>query len=115
MKNLFNITSFKFHPNACRKVWDTFYFKNKEQIPEKLQRLFESNTGHSDKTRQLHYTLPPTNEDLHGLFEATGKIREDFRKKTSGVEHLDSVDDRLGTSCSKFSNFSDRIRGQYSC
>ena len=95
MKNLFNITSFKFHPNACRKVWDTFYFKNKEQIPEKLQRLFESNTGHSDKTRQLHYTLPPTNEDLHGLFEATGKIREDFRKKraesSTSTQLTDSV------------------------
>ena len=27
-------------PNACRKVWDTYYFKNKN-IPEHSRRLFE--------------------------------------------------------------------------
>ena len=81
LKKLFQITDFKFHPNACRKVWDTYYFKNKEKIPQQLQRLFESNTGHSDKTRQLHYTLPPTNDDLQSLFEATGKIRKECREK----------------------------------
>lgn len=81
MKKLFNITSYKFHPNACRKVWDTYYFKNKEKIPEHLRRLFESNTGHSDKTRQLHYTLPPTNEELAKLFKATDSIRAELRKK----------------------------------
>ena len=83
MKNLFNITDYKFHPNACRKVWDTYYFKNKKNIPEHLRRLFESNTGHSDKTRELHYILPPSNEELSSLFAATGQIRQDCRSRRS--------------------------------
>ena len=83
MNTLFNITEYKFHPNACRKVWDTYYFKNKKNIPEHLRRLFESNTGHSDKTRELHYTLPPSNEDLSNLFAVTGQIRQDCRQRRS--------------------------------
>lgn len=81
MKNLFKITAYKFHPNACRKVWETYYDKHKDQIPKTLQKIFESNSGHSEKTRDKHYVAPPSDNDLEQLFRATHEIRVSFRKK----------------------------------
>ena len=91
MKNLFNITAYKFHPNACRKVWETYYDKNKEKIPGTLQKIFESNSGHSGKTRDKHYVAPPSDTDLQQLFEATDDIRKQFREKRKNPEFCSAI------------------------
>ena len=91
MKKLFNISAYKFHPNACRKVWETYYEKNKEQIPIELRKIFESNSAHSDKTREKHYVAPPTDADLQQLFDATNNIRMKFREKRQNPSFTSSL------------------------
>ena len=59
MAKLFNITAFRFIPSSCRKCWDTYYVKNKMNSDENLKKFFQSNTGHSSKTRKGHYRAPP--------------------------------------------------------
>ena len=81
MKNLFNITAYKFHPNARHKTWDTYSAKNREKIPSHLRTHFESNRGHSDRTRKAHYVALLTAEELKNLFSATAAIRDEFREK----------------------------------
>ena len=91
MKNLFNITAYKFHPNACRKVWETYYDKNKEKIPGTLQKIFESNSGHSETTRDKHYIAPPSDSDLQQLFFATDDIRKQFREKRKNPDFCSAM------------------------
>ena len=81
MKNLFGKKDEKFNPNSCRKVWETFYEKNKQKIPANLRKIFEANSAHSEKTREKHYVVPPTDMELQNLFDATNDIRVQFRKK----------------------------------
>ena len=59
MAKLFNITAFRFNQNSCRKCWVTYYDTNKMNLDKNLKNFFESNTGHSSKTRKDHYTAPP--------------------------------------------------------
>ena len=92
MKKLFNISAYKFHPNACRKVWETYYDKNKDQIPIELRKIFESNSAHSDKTRGEHYVAPPTDADLQQLFDATNNIRTQFREKRQSPSFVSSIE-----------------------
>ena len=91
MKSLFNITAYKFHPNACRKVWETYYDKNKEKIPGTLQKNFESNSGHSEKTRDKHYVAPPSDSDIQQLFNATDDIRKQFREKRKNPDSCSAI------------------------
>ena len=58
MKSLFKITAYKFHPNACRKVWETFYDKNKEKIPGTLQKKFSNRTPVIPKKQETNIMLP---------------------------------------------------------
>ena len=81
MKNLFGKKDEKFNPNSCRKVWETFYEKNKQKIPTNSRKIFEANSAHSEKTREKHYVVPPTDNELQNLFDATNDIRVQFRKK----------------------------------
>ena len=81
MKNLFGKKDEKFNLNSCRKVWETFYEKNKQKIPTNLRKIFEANSAHSEKTREKHYVVPPTDNELQNLFDATNDIRVQFRKK----------------------------------
>ena len=92
MKKLFNISAYKFHANACRKVWETYYDKNKDQIPIELRKIFESNSAHSDKTRGEHYVAPPTDADLQQLFDATNNIRTQFREKRQSSSFVSSIE-----------------------
>ena len=91
MKNLFNITAYKFHPNACRKVWETYYDKNKEKIPGTLQKVFESNWSFRKKTRDKHYVAPPSDSDLQQLFQATDEIRKQFREKRKNPDFCSAI------------------------
>ena len=95
MKSLFNITAYKFHPNACRKVWETYYDKNKEKIPGTLQKTFESNSGHSEKTRDKHYVAPPSDSDLQQLFNATDDIRKQFREKRKNPDFCSAINSEM--------------------
>ena len=40
MKILFGITSYKLHPNSCRKCWDTYYIKNKQCNSRRTEKTF---------------------------------------------------------------------------
>ena len=80
MKKLFNVDLPKYNPNNCRKTWDSSYYRNKDIIPPHLRRLFESNTGHSAKTAENYYTLPPTTEELKELFSAQQMLLKSYQK-----------------------------------
>ena len=90
-ENLFIITAYKFHPNACRKVWETYYDKNKEKIPGTLQKIFESNSGLSEKTRDKHYVAPPSDSNLQQLIQAIDEIRKQFREKRKNPDFCSAI------------------------
>ena len=91
MAKLFNITAFRFNPNSCRKSWDTYYDKNKMNLDDNLKKFFESNTGHSSKTRKDHYTAPPTDAELKDLFAKQFEVRLKFRKERESEDFVSSV------------------------
>ena len=59
------------------------FFKITKNHPRGFETLFELNTGHSDKTCELHYTLSLAIKNYQELFAATGKIRQDSRRRRS--------------------------------
>ena len=87
--------TYKFHPNACRKVWETYYDENEEQSPVSLRQIVESNSAHSDKSRSGHYVAPPTDADLQQLFDATNNIRTQFREKRRSPSFVSSINRHL--------------------
>ena len=91
MARLFNITAFRFNPNSCRKTWDTYYDKNKLNLDDNLKKFFESNTGHSSKTRKDHYTAPPTDAELKEMFDKQYEVRLKFRKEKESEGFVSSV------------------------
>ena len=81
MFKLFKERKYRFHPNSCRKSWETHYAVNRAQFPEFMRSLFEENTGHSRKTAEEHYQQPPTAEELKNLFDAQKTIRKNALQK----------------------------------
>ena len=73
------------------QCWDTYYDKNKMNLDENLKKFFESNTGHSSKTRKVHYTAPPKDAELKDLFAKQFEVRLKFRKEKESEDFVSSV------------------------
>ena len=91
MKNLFIITAYKFHPNACRKVWETYYDKNKEKIPGHFKKFSNRTLVIPKKTRDKHYVAPPSDSDLQQLIQAIDEIRKQFREKRKNPDFCSAI------------------------
>ena len=90
MKNLFNFTAYKFYPNPCRKVWGTYYDKNKEKVPGTLQKFLELRSSRK-KTRDKHYVIPPSDSDLQQFFQAKDEIRKQIHEKRKNPDFCSEI------------------------
>ena len=75
------IDAFNFGPNSIRKVWDTFREKS-NFVPQELEGIYTSNTGHSASTRQEHYTAPATDEEIMRLFNIQSAALQEKMSQT---------------------------------
>ena len=61
------------------------------KLDENLNKCFESNTGHSSKTRKDPYTVPPTNAELKDLIAKQFDVRIKFQTERESKDFVKSV------------------------